>query len=32
LAKAIITLTADINPLPSEIAIEALKAVFQQLL
>jgi len=32
LAKAIITLTADINPLPSEIAIEALKAEFQQLL
>jgi len=32
LAKAIITLTADINPLPSEIAIKALKAEFQQLL
>jgi hypothetical protein len=32
LAKAIITLTADINPLPSEIAIEALKSEFQQLL
>ena len=32
LAKAIITLTADINPLPSEIAIDALKAEFQQLL
>jgi hypothetical protein len=32
LAKAIINLTADINPLPSEIAIEALKAEFQQLL
>lgn len=32
LAKVIITLTADINPLPSEIAIDALKAEFQQLL
>lgn len=32
LAKAIITLTADINPLPSEIAIDALKAEFQHLL
>ena len=31
LATAVITLSAEINPLPSEIAINALKAEFQQL-
>lgn len=31
LASAVITLSAEINPLPSEIAINALKAEFQQL-
>ena len=31
LATAVITLSAEINPLPSEIAIDALKAEFQQL-